>query len=192
MANVIMDALKQGFSQNLLFEPEDPQSGLVPSPGTPSTHLERFLYAMLLHADMPPRATRTYVYRDSNEQIFHILQVVPACASLQFFVEEGSLFSLKEYGCQAHRAEPTSMLCTRTGTADVHCHECLVMFVQRYMELGAWPVEHVASLRCQGSFVVVSRLAAILFNYTDNEYLRVVEPPEMLALLHVIAMLAQR
>ena len=81
VANVIMDALKQGFSQNLLFEPEDPQSGLVPSPGTPSTHLERFLYAMLLHADMPPRATRTYVYRDSNEQIFNILQVVPACAS---------------------------------------------------------------------------------------------------------------
>ena len=64
--------------------------------------------------------------------------------------------------------------------------------MQRYMELGAWPVEHVASLRCQGSFVVVSKLAAILYNYTDNEYLRVVEPPEMLALLHVIAMLAQR
>ena len=60
------------------------------------------------------------------------------------------------------------------------------------MELGPWPVEHVASLRCQGSFVVVARLAAILYNYTDNEYLRVVEPPEMLALLHLVAMLAQR
>ena len=64
--------------------------------------------------------------------------------------------------------------------------------LQQYMELGSWPVEHVASLRCQGNFVVVARLAAILYNYTDNEYLRVVEPPEMLALLHVIAMLAQR
>ena len=83
VANVIMDALKQGFSQNLLFEPEDPQSGLVPLPGTPSTHLERFLYAMLLHADMPPRATRAYVYRDSNEQIFNILQVVLTSASPQ-------------------------------------------------------------------------------------------------------------
>ena len=86
VADVIMDALKQGFSQNLLFEPEDPQSGLLLSPGTPSTHLERFLYAMLLHADMPPRATRAYVYRDSNEQIFNILQVVLACVSPQSFV----------------------------------------------------------------------------------------------------------
>ena len=88
-------------------------------------------------------------------------------------------------------AKPASMLYTCTSTAGLHCHECPV-YVQRYMELGAWPVEHVASLRCQGSFVVVSKLAAILYNYTDNEYLRVVEPPEMLALLHVIAMLAQR
>lgn len=95
VANVIMDALKQGFSQNLLFEPEDLQSGLVPSPGTPSTHLERFLYAMLLQADTPPRATRTYVYRDSNEQIFNILLVRPACASPQSSVEEYASLSSK-------------------------------------------------------------------------------------------------
>ena len=83
-----------------------------------------------------------------------------------------------------------SMPSSHTNTAN--WLECPAVCVQRYMELGAWPVEHVASLRCQGSYVVVAKLAAILYNYTDNEYLRVVEPPEMLALLRVIAMLAQR
>ena len=42
---------------------------------------------MLLQADTPPRATRTYVYRDSNEQIFNILLVGPACASPQTFMK---------------------------------------------------------------------------------------------------------
>ena len=98
VANVIMDALKQGFSQNLLLEPEDPQSGLVPAPGSPSTHLERFLYAMLLQADMPPRATRTYVYRDSNEQIFNILLVSLACASPQSAVKEYTSLSSNPKG----------------------------------------------------------------------------------------------
>ena len=60
------------------------------------------------------------------------------------------------------------------------------------MELGPAYVEHVAGLRLQGLPLAVPKLSAALYNYTDNEFLRVVEPLEMLALLHCTALLVRR
>ena len=72
VAKVVIDALRQGASQGLLQEPEEAQPG---AGAPPSAALSRLLMTMLVHADEQPRATRTYVYRDSNEQMFRILQV---------------------------------------------------------------------------------------------------------------------
>ena len=72
VAKVLIDALRQGASQGLLQEPEEAHAGaLAPH----SAALTRLLMTMLVHADEQPRATRTYVYRDSNEQTFRILKV---------------------------------------------------------------------------------------------------------------------
>ena len=60
------------------------------------------------------------------------------------------------------------------------------------MELGPAFVEHVAGLRLQGLPLAVPKLSSALYNYTDNEFLRVVEPLEMLALLHCTALLVRR
>ena len=72
VAKVMIDALKQGASQGLLQEPEETARGAV---AAPSIALTRLLMTMLMHADKQPRHTRTYVYRDSNEQMFRILKV---------------------------------------------------------------------------------------------------------------------
>ena len=72
VAKVLIDTLRQGASQGLLQEPEESQPGAV---APPSAALTRLLMTMLVHADEQPRATRTYVYRDSNEQMFRILKV---------------------------------------------------------------------------------------------------------------------
>lgn len=76
VAKVVIDALKQGASQGLLQELEEAQPGAV---APPSAALSRLLMTMLVHADEQPRATRTYVYRDSNEQMFRILKVRLPC-----------------------------------------------------------------------------------------------------------------
>ena len=65
-------ALKQGAGQGLLQEPDEAQPGAM---AAPSAALTRLLMTMLVHADGAPRTTRTYVYRDSNEQMFRILKV---------------------------------------------------------------------------------------------------------------------
>ena len=72
MGKVVIDALKQGASQGLLQEPEEAAPGTV---APPPLALSRLIMTMLVHADDRPRHTRTYVYRDSNEQMFRILKV---------------------------------------------------------------------------------------------------------------------
>ena len=65
--------------------------------------------------------------------------------------------------------------------------------LQEYMDLGPAYVEHVASLRLQNGLpMAVTKLSSTLFNYTEHDFLRVVEPLEMLALLHCIATLVRR
>ena len=60
------------------------------------------------------------------------------------------------------------------------------------MDLGPGCVEHVAGLRLQGVPLAVPKLVNTLYNYTDNEFPRVIEPLEMLALVHCIAALVRR
>lgn len=81
MANVIVDALRQSASQGLLQEaaPEDALPGVPGGPLAgvpPSALVGRLLLDILAAADQQPRTTRTYIFRDSNEQMFLILRVL--------------------------------------------------------------------------------------------------------------------
>ncbi len=60
------------------------------------------------------------------------------------------------------------------------------------MDLGPAYVEHVASLRVHGLPVAVQKMSSALFNYTEHDFPRVVEPLELLALLHCIGTLVRR
>ena len=72
VAKIMIDALKQGASQGMLLEPEETAPGGV---APLSVALTGLISAMLMLADNQPRVTRTYVFRDSNEQMFRILKV---------------------------------------------------------------------------------------------------------------------
>ena len=64
---------------------------------------------------------------------------------------------------------------------------------QAYMELGPLFLEHVAALRNHsGMPAAVLTLAGIMYNYTDERYIRLVDAPEFLALLRCIASLTRR
>lgn len=68
-----------------------------------------------------------------------------------------------------------------------------LLALQRYMEMGSAFLEHVASLGSQSHpGAALGRLSSVLYNYTDDAYVRAVETPEMLAALHATAMLARR
>ncbi len=76
VARVLVDVLRQGVSQGLLLEPEDAQAGAAGAAMAPQLFmLGRLLMTMLHCAEQQPRATRTYIFRDSNQEIFQILQV---------------------------------------------------------------------------------------------------------------------
>jgi hypothetical protein len=65
--------------------------------------------------------------------------------------------------------------------------------VQAYMELGPLFLEHVAALRNHSGLpAAVLTLAGIMYNYTDERYIRLVDAPEFLALLRCIASLTRR
>lgn len=64
---------------------------------------------------------------------------------------------------------------------------------QAYMELGPLFLEHVAALRNHSGLpAAVLTLAGIMYNYTDERYIRLVDAPEFLALLRCIASLTRR
>lgn len=76
VAKVLVDVLRQGVSQGLLTEPEETQVGGAGAAMAPQFFmLGRMLMTMLHCAEQQPRATRTYIFRDSNQEIFQILQV---------------------------------------------------------------------------------------------------------------------
>ena len=76
VAKVLVDVLRQGVSQGLLTEPEEAQVGGAGAAIAPQFFmLGRMLMTMLHCAEQQPRATRTYIFRDSNQEIFQILQV---------------------------------------------------------------------------------------------------------------------
>jgi len=60
------------------------------------------------------------------------------------------------------------------------------------MDLGPAFLEHVAGLRVHGGPVAVAKLTSALYFYTDQDYLRDVDPPEMLALLQATSALVRR
>lgn len=60
------------------------------------------------------------------------------------------------------------------------------------MDLGPAFLEHVAGLRMHGGPVAVAKLTSALYFYTDQDYLRDVDPPEMLALLQATSALVRR
>ncbi len=78
------------------------------------------------------------------------------------------------------------------GNSQLHDPSDVTPALQEYMDLGPAYVEHVASLRFNGLPLAVPKLCSALFNYTDQDYMRVVEPLEMLALLHCTATLVRR
>jgi len=65
-------------------------------------------------------------------------------------------------------------------------------YLQEYMDLGPAFLEHVAGLRMHGGPVAVAKLTSALYFYTDQDYLRDVDPPEMLALLQATSALVRR
>lgn len=76
VAKVLVDVLRQAVSQGLLTEPEEAQAGGAGAAMAPQFFmLGRMLMTMLHCAEQQPRATRTYIFRDSNQEIFQILQV---------------------------------------------------------------------------------------------------------------------
>ena len=76
VAKVLVDVLRQGVRQGLLTEPEEAQVGGAGAAMAPQFFmLGRMLMTMLHCAEQQPRATRTYIFRDSNQEIFQILQV---------------------------------------------------------------------------------------------------------------------
>ena len=76
VAKVLVDVLRQGVSQGLLTEPEEVQVGVAEAAMAPQFFmLGQMLMTMLHCAEQQPRATRTYIFRDSNQEIFQILQV---------------------------------------------------------------------------------------------------------------------
>ena len=69
----------------------------------------------------------------------------------------------------------------------------MLPMAQAYIELGALFLEHVAALRNHsGMPAAVLTLAGIMYNYTDERYIRLVDAPEFLALLRCIASLTRR
>ena len=66
------------------------------------------------------------------------------------------------------------------------------LYLQEYMDLGPAFLEHVAGLRMHGGPVAVAKLPSALYFYTDQDYLRDVDPPEMLALLQATSALVRR
>ncbi len=61
------------------------------------------------------------------------------------------------------------------------------------MELGPLFLEHVAALRNHSDMpAAVLTLAGIMYNYTDERYIRLVDAPEFLALLRCIGSLTRR
>ena len=80
----------------------------------------------------------------------------------------------------------------RTLSTEEEHHHILPM-VQAYMELGPLFLEHVAALRNHSGLpAAVLTLAGIMYNYTDERYIRLVDTPEFLALLRCIASLTRR
>ena len=80
----------------------------------------------------------------------------------------------------------------RTLSTEEEHHHILPM-LQAYMELGPLFLEHVAALRNHSGLpAAVLTLAGIMYNYTDERYIRLVDAPEFLALLRCIALLTRR